>query len=584
MRGAAAVTSDAVFVGDLEGTIHAINRANGELKWKALDDSKVWGHVSTDGNRVYSAHSNGALYALDVADGSLEWLLETEGDIVSGTVVSDGLVYFVSSDPFVYAVGADTGDVVWSTELLGGSYATPRLQDGSLLIGSFDDRVYSLDAKTGRLEWNFWTGGTVRTPVATSEDAVFFGSDDGHVYAVSAEDGSLNWRYETGQVDFSGAAFAEGLLYIGADSELLALDSTTGELVWQFNAGDSVKSTIMVIDDTVYFGSNDESVYAVAAGFPEGYTRSETDITPSPSFEPLSPAELKERLTQALGIKQQVYSTVYSTGPQGTTTVEMRDHSGLLIEIFENGYYLLTGRSVQQDGWEPRYLTTEDFWAITSPSSRFVDGWCCIRTERGLELIMRGHRPVARALAVTAHEAGHALHRLLNPAQTKSPPESVGGALWEAQAYSFEVAFMRKIGEYTGIETARYPSGHNWTGYREVWRDLFVRARDDPSEPHARGRLFMWLALLNDPELIHLKHELERDGQLSGSSLYEMYLRFAMLTPSEVEPYIESITPDTGEEWSDVLNYIFATVASRTSHSLEFPDLTLNTPTLVICP
>ena len=91
----------------------------------------------------------------------------------------------------------------------------------------------------------------------------------------------------------------------------------------------------------------------------------------------------------------------------------------------------------------------------------------------------------------------------------------------------------------------------------------------------------MWQAVLNDPELAHLRDELERDGHVSADSMMDMYHRFVKLTPSEVEPYIESITV---ESLSDDLNFIFGTVYKRTGFSISFPELVLNVPTLVVSP
>ena len=155
------------------------------------------------------------------------------------------------------------------------------------------------------------------------------------------------------------------------------------------------------------------------------------------------------------------------------------------------------------------------------------------------------------------------------------------GALHEAEAFAFEVALARRIGEYADVETARLPTGYRWRGYLDQWRESFKESIDDLTMEHDRGRLIMWLAVLHDPELADLRDELERDGYLSANSVYKMFLRFTRLTPSEVEPYIESITP---ERLGDDLNYFSGTVNKRDGYVIEFPDLVLNVPTLAISP
>ena len=65
------------------------------------------------------------------------------------------------------------------------------------------------------------------------------------------------------------------------------------------------------------------------------------------------------------------------------------------------------------------------------------------------------NEPQNAALAATAHEAGHALQGILNPAQNKgasAPSAGLIRAMREAQAYAFDVALIRKIGDYGEVE------------------------------------------------------------------------------------------------------------------------------------
>lgn len=535
---------------------------------------------------MFTAHEDGVVNALDAADGSVLWSFETGDKMYGSVTVANALAYFTSYDDFVYALDAETGEVAWSSELLWGSSSTPTLAGSLALVGSWDSRVYAIEAGTGKHRWNFWAGGSVTKSIAAFGDAAYFGSDDGYIYSVSLADGSLNWRYEVGEEVHSTPVVAGGIVYVGSNAdELLALDASTGTLVWTYRTGDDIRSQPVVHGDKVYFGSTDDSIYALVAGFPEGYAPPATPTpVPGSTFAPLSREAMTERLSQALRTQQKVYATV-GIFTADSAREEERDNRELITDVFENGYYLLTGRTPQQDGWQTRYLKIEDYDALADelgdPALKRFAGWCCVRVEGGLELIMRGDLIVDEATSTTAHEAGHALQRLLNPVQSKTARESLIGAFREAEAYTFQVALVRKIGEYTGIETARWPSGYNWETYLDGWRKAFRDSVTDLTQEHNRGRLLMWQAVLNDPELVHLKRELERNGHVSADSLMDMYHKFVSLTPGEIEPYIESIT---SKSQSDDLNRIVGTVIKRANHSLEFPNLVLNVPTLVLAP
>ena len=589
LNGGAAVAQDAVFVADLDGSVHAVSRADGARLWKTDEIGRSWNSVSTDGQRVFIAGEEGVVNALDVADGSVLWSFETGDKMYGSVAVANALAYFTSYDDFVYALDAETGEVVWSAELQLGSSSTPHtatVAGGVLaLVGSWDSHVYAIEAGTGKHRWNFWAGGPVTDSIAAFGDAAFFGSDDGYVYSISLANGSLNWRYEVGEEVKSTPAVAGGIVYVGSNAgELLALDASNGALVWKYQAGDEIRSNAVVHGNKVYFGSRDNTIYALAAGFPDGYEPVVSAPDTQPEFEPLSNDDLEARLREALRTQQKVYATV-GIFTADSAREEERDNRELITDVFENGYYLLTGRTPRQDGWQTRYLKIEDYNALADelgdPALKRFAGWCCVRVEGGLELIMRGDLIVDLATAVTAHEAGHALQRLLNPVQSKAARESLIGAFREAEAYTFEVALIRKVGEYTGIETARWPSGYSYDAYLNRLRETFRASVTDLTEEHNRGRLIMWQAVLNDPELAHLKAELSRDGHVSADSLMDMFHKFVRLTPSEVEPYIASITSGA---LSDDINRIIGTVNKRIGHSVEFENLVFNVAVLVTAP
>ena len=579
-----AVSADVVLIGDYSGRIHAVSRDTGIPLWTTEStDATVRGSISTDENSVFVTLDDGRVIAVHLDDGSHLWEFKAGDIIIGGTTVSDGIVYVTSYDGWVYALDAASGETLWKTELSLGSSSTPLVVGDLVIVGSWDERVYALDSRTGEHLWNFWAGGAIAGSVAASEDSLYFGANDGYLYAISLAGGALKWRYEVGGEFWGAPAVGDELVYVGADDGVAyALDSQTGTIVWQFQTGDEIDAPLTVSHNTVYAASDDGHIYALATGFPDGYVPASVAPSPLPAFTPLTRDELIQLLAVSFGTERPVSQRVTTYGRDGNIE---RDGSAVIIEIFENGYYLLTGRTVQQDGWEARYYSVDDYNALADeledPELKRFAGWCCIRTEDGLALIMRANNPLAASTAITAHEAGHALQRLINPVQSKVERVSLIGALREAEAYTFQVALTRKIGEYTRVETARWPSGYDWAPYLDSWRQALQDSVDDLTQEHDRGRLIMWQAVLNDPELAHLREELTRDGHVSADSMMDMYRRFVKLTPSEVEPYVESITV---ESLSDDLNFIFGTVYKRTGFSISFPELVLNVPILVISP
>ena len=589
--GAGATAADgAIVTADLDGRLHAVDAETGARMWTTAPSSEIWSRVSANENAAFAANKDGAILAFSLEDGSPLWTYEVGDVVYSGAIAVGNSVLTTSHDDWVYSIDAQTGELKWKTEMNSGSNSTPIFANGLVVVGSWDERLYAIDAVAGANVWNFWAGGSIVRGAAASETAVFFGADDGFAYSVSLEDGSLNWRRKIGEQVRSSPALDGGILYISSGDTLFALDAANGAEVWSRKLGGVVAGNALAVEGgMVYVGVRDRHAYAIAAGVTDDYQRvMVAAATPTPQFTPLSSDEMREKLTEAFGSNAPVLGTAAIFTPQGKTTF-WRDASDLIIEVFENGYWLLTGRTIQQDGWEARYYAREDYERLADergdPGLKAFVGWCCIRTggDSRLQLVMSGEREQNSALAVTAHEAGHALQRLLNPAQSKVRRDSLIGALREAQAYAFEVALIRKIGEYAEVETAQAPSGYRWDLYLADRRDAMRSSTQDLSEEHARGRLIMWQAVLHDPDLAHLRRELERNGRLSSDSLMEMYYKFVSLTPSEIEPYIESIS--TKAPLSDDLNYFAGVVRKRTDKTgIEYPDLVLNTLVLLTSP
>ena len=587
VASAAASAGGLIIAADLDGRVHAVDRDTGSRKWMTALASRIWGGVAANESAAFAANEDGVVFAASLEDGSELWRFAAGDAIHGGVAASGGAVFVASQDVWVYALDAKSGGVKWRTEMSGGANSAPILANGLAIVGSWDERLYAMDEDTGANVWNFWAGGAIARAAAASESAVFFGADDGFAYSVSLEDGSLNWRRKIGERVRSTPALDGGVLYIASGDTLFALDAANGAEVWSFETGGEAGAPLAVRDGAVYAGSRDETIYALAAGFPDGYQPAEIAVVPTPVFQPLSRDEMRENLTEAFGSSDKVLAAAVFT-PNGETTYR-RDASDLIIETFENGYRLLTGRTIQQDGWEARYYAREDYERLADelnqPWLKSVPGWCCIRTgeESRLRLAMSGEMERNSALATTAHEAGHALQRLLNPAQSKAYRESLIGALKEAEAYTFEVALIRKIGEYAEVETARAPTGYRWDLFLANVRDNMRNSTQDLSEEHDRGRLLMWQAVLHDPDLAHLRRELERNGRLSADSLMEMYYKFVSLTPSETAPYIESIS--TKAPLSDDLNYFAGVVGKRTNWGgIEYADLVLNALVLLTSP
>ncbi|MDY6779160.1 MAG: PQQ-binding-like beta-propeller repeat protein, partial [Halobacteria archaeon] len=92
------------------------------------------------------------------------------------------------------------------------------------------------------------------------------GASIGPVSVAAQEAGTVKWSYKTDYWVTSSPTVVDGTVYVGsADSNVYALDASTGNKTWNFTAGDNVYDAPAVVDGTVYVGSSDSKVYALDA-------------------------------------------------------------------------------------------------------------------------------------------------------------------------------------------------------------------------------------------------------------------------------------------------------------------------------
>ena len=256
-----------------------------------------------------------------------------------------------------------------------------------------------------------------------------------------------------------------------------------------------------------------------------------------------------------------------------TTRVEERDYRAEALEIFDMGYYLLTGTTPQREGWVPRILSKDEYEAVVDAccgGDFFLKtqavGFCCLEVPEGLELIIRGDRPLSSVILTLAHEAGHARQRVLNPAQSEAGRDTNTGAIREAEAFAFQVAQVRALGELTGANVSRFPARPGVRGFIDQWAISVRENVDDLTQEHDRGNYFLWLAVLKDPSQAEAKREVETRGvwTLSSASLFQLHTRLVNLPHLLVDSYVADLFEDT----RDIQNVIIGTIDRRLDNSV----------------
>jgi outer membrane protein assembly factor BamB len=202
-----------------------------------------WPGMTAVGDRVYIAHGQ-AVTAVDIATRQQLWSFPTDG--------ARNLQFF----------------------------APPSLEEGRIILGDFGAAqgflsprvyvtIYAMQETGAGMPTPLWaTGelarGRIVAPPLQVGNRVFIGTADNEVLAVDATSGVLLWKFTTAHSVWARPVYEEGVLYIASlDKTLYALTAATGEEIWRRQLSGAIASSPALGDRFLYVPSFDQQVHAL---------------------------------------------------------------------------------------------------------------------------------------------------------------------------------------------------------------------------------------------------------------------------------------------------------------------------------
>lgn len=248
----------------------------------------------TDGTLVFAWFGTGQIVAL-ARDGRIAWQRHLGKEVApfdiqwghasSPVLYGDLLILLCDHAPASYLLALDkrSGKQLWKTDRGKGrsSYSTPLVVEGSFgaeLIVNSSERLDAYNARTGEFLWH--TGESNRFPIPTP---VFY---DGVIYAsrgyrsgpyMAIRPGGKGdvtathtiWRAATGAPYVSSLLFYDGIIYMANDVGVLtAIESATGERLWQERVDGVFSASPIAGAGHVYFVSENGDTVVVKSGRP----------------------------------------------------------------------------------------------------------------------------------------------------------------------------------------------------------------------------------------------------------------------------------------------------------------------------
>ena len=245
--GGVAVAGDKVFFTSVNGTVFALNAAEGYKVWSVELGNKVWSSPAVDNDTVYIGCFDKKMYALNAADGTVKWQLPVAGAISTTPIIDNGILYFGDYSRAFYAVNTTNGQLIWKFPATADDANAPGnwfwakavLHNGIIYAPNLDGKVYAINAGNGTIKQTFsFETTTFKNPAISSSpvlvgDTIVVGITDlakkvSRVYAIDTPDRTRELASFTEGIDASLFAY-KGKVYLHTTKDnFYTVDPQTG--------------------------------------------------------------------------------------------------------------------------------------------------------------------------------------------------------------------------------------------------------------------------------------------------------------------------------------------------------------------
>ncbi|MCC6493407.1 MAG: PQQ-like beta-propeller repeat protein, partial [Pirellulales bacterium] len=233
----ASIAGGVVYVGDVDGTFHAVKLDGGGPVWtrQFAETGFVAGSAFAEG-RLYCVDFNGVVRALDAKSGEPLWEFPTETSLYAAPNVYEGTVLIAAESGQLFALDAATGAQKWEPFSIDQPLRCwPTVVGGQALIAGCDGRLHLVDVKTGAAGPSIEIGGPADGMPAVVGDRVYFCTAAGVFHAMTINPLADLWQYgHRGQgEEIHAAAVTDNRVVLGThDKRMVALDRQTGKEAW----------------------------------------------------------------------------------------------------------------------------------------------------------------------------------------------------------------------------------------------------------------------------------------------------------------------------------------------------------------
>jgi outer membrane protein assembly factor BamB len=175
LKGALDVNEQFVLANSIDGTIYAIDKRTGDLKWIVRSSHPLSSPISISGSRLYMGTDNGYLVSLDQKTGATLWRYRTPGIVRAPIVNFLNMIFFGTDNGFVYSISEDDAGVtkLWRNRAGTGVQSLNYTHKG-ILVATQDNFVMLFAQQHGKRLWKKQLPARLASPPLSGSDGALF--------------------------------------------------------------------------------------------------------------------------------------------------------------------------------------------------------------------------------------------------------------------------------------------------------------------------------------------------------------------------------------------------------------------------
>lgn len=250
---------EVLYVGDVDGTVHAININDGSLVWKEkFEETGFLCAGAVDEGQFFLGDFEGTLRALSTEDGKELWQFQAESELYAGPIVYEDLLLITTESGGCLALDKKTGEEKWAFRIEAPLRCAPSIFKGHVMLSGCDSKLHVVDVTTGESIGSTELGSQTGCTAAIENDKAFFGTEEGRFVAINLTDIAAPkraWEYrdpKRGQgIRTAAAVDAKHAVYSNQGKGVYCLNPANGELLWESRTRSRVESSPVIVGDRV---------------------------------------------------------------------------------------------------------------------------------------------------------------------------------------------------------------------------------------------------------------------------------------------------------------------------------------------